>query len=44
MSFKLCVYAFKAHGGEFFDMNIVIKGTFFSNFIAWLNYVYNLNH
>ena len=30
MSFKLCVYAFKAHGGEFFNIHIVTKGTLFA--------------
>ena len=27
MYFKLCVYATKAQGGEYFDINIVSKGT-----------------
>ena len=37
MSFKLCIYAFWAHGGEFFDMNTVTKGTLFAILQAWLN-------
>ena len=32
MSFKLCIYVFWAHGGEFFDMNTVTKGTLFAIF------------
>ena len=41
MSFKLCVYVFWAHGGEFFDMNTVTKGTLFA-VLSMTELVYDL--
>ena len=43
MSFKLCVYAFNAHGGELLWYVYCNQGYTVDDFKAWLNYGFDLH-